>query len=114
METLRANFIHLLRLLASRSDQDRYQSEVSIDISGELICMWFDDFYSPAARRQIVPLLTEQEREAVDAFDSFYDAKVNKLPSNYAEMRETELWAEVVAKAEETVQKLGWDRVPTV
>ena len=37
MSPLKTNFIHLLQLLASADKQDKYQSEVDVDIAGELV-----------------------------------------------------------------------------
>lgn len=113
MSPLKINFIHLLQLLASADDQDRYQSEVNVDIAGELVCMWFDDFYGRGERQHLAPLLSAQELERVDEFHSYYGARVDSLPQTYAELRESEQW-EVRQKARDTLTTLGWDKVQTV
>ena len=114
MSPLKINFIHLLQLLASADDQDRYQSEVNVDIAGELICMWFDDFYGRGERERLAPLLSAQELECVDEFHSYYEARVDCLPQTYTELRESEQWGEVRRKAGDTLTTLGWDKVQTV
>jgi hypothetical protein len=114
MSPLQINFIHLLQLLASAGDQDRYQSEVNVDIAGELVCMWFDDFYGGGERERLASLLSGQELARVDEFHSYYEARVDSLPQTYAELRESEQWGEVRQKARDTLTTLGWDKVQTV
>jgi hypothetical protein len=113
MSPLKINFIHLLQLLASADHQDRYQSEVNVDIAGELVCMWFDDFFGEKVKR-LAPLLSAQELESVEEFHRYYEARVDSMPQTYAELRESEQWCEVRQKAEDTLTTLGWDRVQTV
>jgi hypothetical protein len=114
MSPLKINFIHLLQLLASADDQDRYQSEVNVDISAELVCMWFDDFFALGERERLAPLLSSRELELVEEFHRYYEARVDSLPRAYAELRESEQWCEVRRKASETITALGWDKVQTV
>ncbi|HEY8186800.1 MAG TPA: hypothetical protein VIF64_12050 [Pyrinomonadaceae bacterium] len=114
MNPLKINFIHLLQLLSSVEDQDRYQSEVNVDIAGELVCMWFDDFYGRGVRERLAPLLSARELELVDGFHSYYEARVDHLPQTYAKLRESERWGEVRQKARDTLTTLGWDKVQTV
>ena len=114
MNPLKINFIHLLQLLASTDSQDRYQSEAGVDIAGELVCMWFDDFYGREGRERLTVLLTARESEHVDEFHSYYGARVDSLPRTYAELRESAPWCEVRGKAEEALRALEWDKVPTV
>ena len=114
LEPLKENFIHLLQLLASGSEQDRYQSEVApIDIASELICMWFDGFFENSGRERLAPFLTDEELRCVDEFHDFYDKRVDLLPKTYAQLRESALWREVIQKADETLIALGWDKVQT-
>lgn len=114
MNPLQKNFNHLLQLVASADDQDRYQSEVNIDIGSELISMWFDDFYGGVGRERLASLLSRQELESVDEFHSYYQGRVDCLPQTYAELRESEQWADVMQEAANTLTRLGWDEVPTV
>ena len=114
MSPLKINFIHLLQLLASAGDQDRYQSEVNVDIAGELVCMWFDDFYGGGEREHLASLLSAQELARVVEFHSYYEARVESLPQTYAELRESKQWGEVRQKARGTLTTLGWDKVQTV
>src|SRR4051794_40896434 len=114
MSPLKINFIHLLQLLASSANQERYQSEVNVDIAGELVCMWFNDFYGRAERERLVDLLSPIEWERVDEFHSYFEARVDSLPQTNAELRESDLWRGVIYKARVTLITLGWDKVQTV
>jgi len=114
MSPLKTNFIHLLQLLASADKQDKYQSEVDVDIAGELVCMWFDDFYGQGGRERLRAYLSDQEIDRVDEFHRFYEARVDLLPQTYEELHSSDIWHEVVDKARETSISLGWDNLPTV
>lgn len=113
MEPKKKNFIHLLQLLSSEEMQDRYQSEVDVDIYDELICMWFDDFYSQEARGHIMSLLSSLEKKHVDEFHQFFLYVQPKLPTNYKDLCESEDWVRVREKADETLKSLNWDKVET-
>src|SRR4051812_34362112 len=114
MSPQKINFIHLLQLLASSTDQERYQAEVNVDIAGELVCMWFDDFYGSTERERLIGLLSPEELERVDEFHSYFKARVDALPQTYVELRKSGLWSEVKEKAKETLNTLNWDKVQTV
>ncbi|PWN08016.1 hypothetical protein [Rhodohalobacter mucosus] len=113
MKPLKENFIHLIQLLASLEKQDRYQAEVDVDIYDEFICMWFDDFYSNEAREHIRPLLSSKERKYVDDFHEFFQTHESKLPTSYAELRESPAWKQVREKADETLRVLNWNTIKT-
>ena len=114
MSPLKINFIHLLQLLASADNQNRYQSEVNVDIAGELVCMWFDDFYGHGERERLAAQLSGDELERVNEFHRYFEARVDELPQTYEELRESGIWRDVMQKARETLSAVGWDQVPTV
>ena len=114
MNPLKINFIHLLQLIASVEWQDKYQSEVNIDIADELICMWFDDFYNNDQRIKLITLLSVEELKRINEFHTFYEERVDCLPKQYEQLKESDLWHEIMLKAKETLMILNWDKIQTV
>lgn len=114
MKPLKINFIHLLQLLASAEMQQRYQTEVNVDIRDELICMWFDDFYGDLNRQQLAALLTSEEKKKTDEFHQYFETRADGLPKTYEELQSSDAWRAIIQKADETLKALDWDKVETV
>src|SRR4051794_25879652 len=74
--------VDLLKLLASEEEQLAYARNVPhLDITAELVCMWFNDLYCPddAFFRSC---FSDGELEALADFHEFYDQRVKLLPES--------------------------------
>lgn len=76
----RVRFRELLSLLASEEEQLAYERNVPhVDITAELVCMWFDDLYDTGQAATDFTF-SDGERAALAEFHQFYDARVKRLP----------------------------------
>jgi hypothetical protein len=111
MGIFRSNILDLLQLISSKERQDKYQKDVPyVNIADELICMWFDDCYHPDDN-QFKNNFDSNELKILDDFSTYFNQRVPKLPKNYYDYWESKGWLEVVGKAKETLEKLGWDSI---
>lgn len=103
----RQQIVELLELFASEDEQLAYERNVPhVDITAELLCMWFDDQYHPA-QRHFANCFSPDELIALDEFHSFYEARASHLPDSAGTVRTwlaSPLWREVMVKAQETLK----------
>ena len=103
----RKQTIKLLQLFASEEQQLAYERDVPhVDITTELVCMWFDDQYHPK-QRQFDSCFTPTELAALDEFHQFYDVRVDKLPESRGTVRtwlDSPVWREVMEQARKTLE----------
>lgn len=99
----------MLDLLGSEQEQLAYEKGVSwVDITNELVCMWFDDSYHPDDAR-FRQAFTAAELEALASFDSFYEARWRALPTRPGTVRTwlaDSTWREIMQKAREALALL--------
>ena len=103
------NIVELLRLLGSEEEQLAYERNVPhVDITVELVSMWFDDFchgHAPKADG----IFTTEEHAALTHFHEFYDARVDRLPESRGTVRtwlEAPVWREVMQEARMTLARM--------
>ena len=103
------NLIGTLQLLASPEEQGRYSKTCpGINIKIELVNQWFDDFYIPE-EAWFRELFTPEEISILAGFNDFFDSRVDGLPDDYAALRVSPVWADVVEQAGLAVKALGWE-----
>ena len=107
---IRKKIRELLDLLASGEQQLAYERDVPrVDITAELISMWFDDQYHPTDRffsEAFSPL----EMAALDEFHQFYASRVDDLPESKGSVRTwlaCPAWRDVMAVARATHEKIA-------
>ena len=109
MQSYKNEIRKLLHLLASEEEQLNYERNVPhVDITTELLCMWFDDFYD---EEQVAsdPEFTPSEREALATFHQFYNARSELLPESQGTVRTwlaTPEWREVMEQARGTLDQI--------
>jgi hypothetical protein len=94
----RANIINLLNLIASESDQLLYQKRAPVNVAGELVNQWFDDFYHPT-EKQFKSDFSDKELTSLAEFNACYDAGKAVLPHSLDEMLKTKAWREIMVFA---------------
>ncbi|HXT40173.1 MAG TPA: hypothetical protein VN887_09130, partial [Candidatus Angelobacter sp.] len=78
----RGRVIELLQLLASEEQQLAYERDVPhVDITAELLCMWFNDLYHPGESR-FDSSFTADERSMLASFHQLYEEKSRRLPAS--------------------------------
>jgi len=101
--------IELLKLLASEENQLAYERNVQhVDITSELVCMWFDDLYQPHDAF-FISCFSADELAALADFDQFYDQRIGHLPESKGTVRTwlaDSSWREVMAIARETLSRI--------
>jgi hypothetical protein len=102
--------IELLGLLSSEEEQLKYEEDVPhVDITTELLFMWFDDQYHPALRH-FENCFTAEELQALREFDRLYDEWTAQLPDSEATVatwHRSPVWQEIMQKARDTLEELG-------
>jgi hypothetical protein len=105
----RDTIIGLLELLASEEEQLAYERDVPhVDITTELVCMWFDDQYHP--ERGFDTLFSPDELSALSKFHQFYDERVNRLPKSLGTVRTwlaDSVWQEIMKQAQTTLKNMA-------
>ena len=105
----RNQVVELLRLLASEDLQLAYEQDVPhVDITVELVCMWFDDRYDPQ-QRHFDSCFTSAELSALDEFHRFYDERLGRLPESQGTVRTwlvSPVWREVMEHARRTLEQV--------
>jgi len=103
----RKQVIELLQLFASEEQQLAYERDVPhVDITVELVCMWFDDQYHPR-QRHFESCFSPNELAALDEFHRFYDDRVDRLPESLGTVRTwlaCPIWREVMKQAQRTLE----------
>lgn len=105
----RKNIVELLELFASEKEQLSYEKNVPrVDITAELICMWFNDSYHPTDKIWRAAF-TEDELDALSQFHRFYDERVAKLPESRGTVRTwltSPIWRDVMEEAQKTLEQM--------
>jgi hypothetical protein len=105
----RKHIIELLQLFASEEQQLAYERDVPhVDITNELVCMWFDDQYHPG--RGFDQFFSPDELAALDEFDRFYTERVDRLPESQGTVRiwlACPIWREVMEQARRTLERVA-------
>jgi hypothetical protein len=104
----RKSIIELLQLFASEEQQLAYEADVPhVDITAELVCMWFNDQYDP--KQPDFESFTPAELAALDEFHRFYDVRVDRLPESQGTVRtwlDSPIWREVMEQARRTLERV--------
>ena len=106
----RKQIIELLQLFASEEQQLAYEKDVPhVDITAELLCMWFDDQYHPDVRH-FSSCFSPEELGALAEFHRFYDERADRLPESQGTVRTwlaDPAWQEIMRKAESTLAEIS-------
>ena len=99
--------IDLLKLLASEELQLAYEKNVPhVDITAELLFMWFNDQYHPG-EAFFASCFTADELAALERFNRFYEERVDKLPESQGTVRTwltNPVWREIMREAQKTIE----------
>ncbi|HMC98220.1 MAG TPA: hypothetical protein VKG92_11230 [Flavobacteriales bacterium] len=102
--------IDLLQLLASEERQLAYEQNVPhVDITAELVCMWFDDQYHPTDAL-FASSFSADELAALAEFHQFYDQRNDHLPESKGTVRTwlaDHSWRAIMGKAQETLTRIA-------
>lgn len=104
----RSVFRELLELLSSREAQVQYEADVPVaNVPAELLCMWFNDHYHPETV-WFTEAFTSRERAALAAFDGFFSAVADGLPTEggVTALHAESAWTGVCEKAAEALAAL--------
>ena len=105
----RRRIIDLLELFSSEAAQLDYEKNVPhVDITIELISMWFDDEYHPKSK-DLGDYFSANEIEFLDDFHQYYDSRVHDLPESNGTVQtwlNDPTWQEIMTKALQTLEKL--------
>ena len=105
----RGQIRELLQLLATEEEQLAYERNVPhVDITAELVCMWFNDLYD-AKHAATDSTFSDSERTALVEFHQFYDARVDQLPESQGTVRTwlaSPVWREVMEQARRTLERI--------
>ena len=103
------NIINILELISSEKLQLKYEKDVPhVDITNELVSMWFDDAYFPEDKSVCESFSTE-ELDELKKFNKFYDDRFNLLPESNGTVLTwlaDKTWKEIMFKAQSTLIKL--------
>jgi len=106
----KTHIIELLGLLASEEQQLDYEKNVPhVDITSELVCMWFDDQYHPDYAG-FTSSFTPDELVALAEFHKFYDEREKQLPESQGTVRTwlaSPIWRAIMTKAHETLTRIA-------
>ena len=106
----RGQIRELLQILGSEEEQLAYERNVPhVDITAELICMWFNDLYD-ATHAATDSTFSDIERTALAAFHQFYDARVERLPESQGTVRTwlaSSVWREIMEQARRTLERIA-------
>ena len=98
-----------MQLFASEEQQLAYEHDVPhVDITAELVCMWFDDQYHPG--RGFDQFFSPDEMAVLDEFHRFYDERVDRLPESQGTVRTwlaSPIWREVMEHARRTLERVA-------
>jgi hypothetical protein len=106
----RGQIRELLQLLASEKEQLDYERNVPhVDITAELLCMWFDDLYD-SEHAATDSTFSDAERAALAEFHRLYDERQRRLPESCGTVRTwlaSPVWREIMRKAHETLTRIA-------
>ncbi len=112
----KANIVELLQLLASEDEQLAYEKNVPhVDITAELVCMWFNDQYHPDSAG-FISCFKPDELAALAEFHRFYGERDKRLPESNGTVRTwlaSPVWREIMLKAQKTLEKMQQDNLTT-
>jgi len=77
-----------------------------VDITAELVCMWFDDQYHPG-EQDFESCFSATELAALAEFNRFHDIRVKELPDSQGSVLAwlaSPIWREVMDRARETLE----------
>ena len=101
----------LLQLLASEERQLEYERNVPhVDVTAELICMWFNDFIYDPREVESDSTFTDAERLSLLQFHKLYDARVKQLPDSQGTVRTwlaNPTWREVMLGAQTALDRVA-------
>jgi hypothetical protein len=104
------HIIELLQLLASEDQQLAYERNVSyVDVTAELLCMWFDDQYHPD-NAFFASCFTSDELAALAEFHRFFEEHEHRLPPSQGMVRtwlDSPDWREIMLKAQRTLERIA-------
>jgi len=107
---LRKSIRDILSTLGSEERQLAYERAVPwVEITNELVCMWFDDTYHPDDE-DFRAHFSPAELAALAAFDALYDQRSKVLPEQPGTVRTwlaSPAWREIMQKARDTLALLG-------
>lgn len=108
-QPIRKEILDLLALLSYEERQLAYEKDVPhVDITKELVCMWFDDLYHPG--QHFDSAFSRAELLALAEFSQYYEARLARLPESRGTVRTwlaSPLWREIMHRAEEALNKIA-------
>jgi len=103
------NIIEILELLASEENQLAYERDVPhVDITAELVSMWFKDQYQLG--KGFDAFFSPDELAALARFHRFDDERVDRLPERKGTVRTwlaDSLWRQIMQQAEATLRQIA-------
>jgi hypothetical protein len=100
-----------LELLASEERQLEYERNVPhVDVTAELICMWFNDHIYDPQEVEADASFSDTERVVLAQFHQLYDNRVNQLPDSQGTVRTwlaSPTWREVMQGARSTLDRVA-------
>jgi hypothetical protein len=106
----RDQVVDVLQLLASEERQLAYERDVPhVDVTAELVCLWFDDTYH-ADNAAFRASFTTDELAALAAFNALLDEQRLRLPESEGTIRTwlaSPEWRDIMRMAEQTLQRLA-------
>jgi hypothetical protein len=99
----------LLSLLSSHEAQLAYARTVAIaDVPSELVCMWFDDFWSAVSdNRESTHDFSSREWQVLAEFSAVYQAELAALPMRLEDLRDSDGWRRVRSQARQALDALA-------
>lgn len=105
----RGQIRELLQLLASEEEQLTYACRVPhVDITAELVCMWFNDLYD-TKQAATNSAFSGDEQTALAEFHRFYGDRVDRLPKSQGTVRTwhgSPVWREIMEQARRTYERI--------
>lgn len=109
-ESIRSRIIALLQILSSEALQLEYEKNApNIDITAEIVCMWFDDHYHPGSQRW-ADQFSDNELESLAEFHRYFDTRIQALPESKGTVltwSNDSAWQGIMAKALQTLGDLS-------
>lgn len=109
MPSRREQVRDVLQMLASEEEQLAYERNVPhVDITAELLCMWFDDLYHgkcPGADSTFDDI----ELASLTDFHLFYRERSGRLPKSMGTVRTwlaSSVWREIMERARMTLEQI--------
>ena len=100
----------MLQLLASEEEQLAYELAVPhVDITAELLCVWFDDLYH-GKTPSVDSTFHGAELAALTEFHRYYDERVYDLPESHGTVRlwlASPVWRGIMEQARRTLERVA-------